>query len=90
MSIASFLNKLNAAILNPLIALAFAVATIVFVFGIVQFIRSETADSEREAGKKKILYGLLGMFIMFSVYGLIHIILGTFGISNPPNAYISF
>ena len=90
MSIASFLNKINAAILNPLIALMFAVATLVFIFGIVQFIRSETADKAREDGKKKILYGLLGMFIMFSAYGLIHLILGTFGISNPSDAYISF
>ena len=90
MSIATFLNKINAAILNPLIGLVFAIATIVFIYGIVQFIKSETADKDREAGKKKILYGLLGMFIMFSAYGLIHLILGTFGISNPPNPYISF
>ncbi len=90
MSIATFLNKINAAILNPLISLAFAIALLVFVFGIVEFIRSETSDKNREAGKKKILYGLLGMFIMFSAYGLIHLILGTFGIQNPPGAYISF
>jgi hypothetical protein len=90
MSIATFLNKINAAILNPLISLAFAIATLVFVFGLVEFIRSETSDKNREAGKKKILYGLLGMFIMFSAYGLIHLILGTFGIQNPPGAYISF
>lgn len=90
MSIATFLNKINSAILNPLIGLVFAVATIVFIYGLVEFIRSETADKAREAGKKKILYGLLGMFIMFSAYGLIHLILGTFGIPNSPGAYISF
>jgi flagellar basal body-associated protein FliL len=89
MTINEFLNKLNTAIINPLIVLVFAVATIVFVFGIVQFIKSETADKEREAGKKKIMYGLLGMFIMFSAYGLIHIVLGTFGIPGN-SSYISF
>lgn len=80
MTIVPLLRKIDTFILNPLIGLAFAVATIVFLFGIFQFIMSETADSARETAKKKILYGLLGMFIMSSAYGLIHIVLGTFGI----------
>lgn len=80
MTIVPLLKKIDTFILNPLIGLAFAVATIVFLFGIFQFIMSETADGARETAKKKILYGLLGMFIMSSAYGLIHIVLGTFGI----------
>jgi len=82
MSIVPFLNKINQFILNPLIMLAFAVATLVFFFGIFQFIKSETADTKRDEGKKKILYGLFGMFIMISAYGLIRLVLGTFGIST--------
>lgn len=76
----TFLGKVNEFILNPLITLAFAIAFLISVYGTFQFIRSETADSQREQGKRKILYGLLGMFIMFSAYGIIHLILGTFGI----------
>ncbi len=90
MSATGLLNKINAVILNPLILLVFSIATIIFIFGVFQFIKSETTDKNREEGKKKILYGLLGMFIMFSAYGLIHLILGTFGIPNPPNPYIRF
>jgi len=80
MTIVPLLKNINEFILNPIIGLAFAIATIVFLFGIFQFIMSETADNARETAKKKILYGLLGMFIMSSAYGLIHIVLGTFGI----------
>lgn len=83
MSIVEFLNKINQFILNPLITLAFAVALLVFFFGIFQFINSETADAKRDVGKRKIFYGLLGMFIMVSAFGLIRLILGTFGISPP-------
>ncbi len=88
-SIAGFLNKINEFILNPLIVLVFAIALLVFFIGIFQFIASETADSKREEGKRKILYGLLGMFIMFSAYGLIHLLLGTFGISGK-TGYLNF
>ena len=83
MSIVGLLNQINALILNPLITLAFAVALLYFFWGIVEFINSETADKGRETGRKKIMYGLLGMFIMFSAYGLIRLVLGTFGITPP-------
>lgn len=83
MDISQFLNKINQYILNPLILLAFAVAFIVFFWGIFQFIYSQTADAGRDEGKRKIFWGLFGMFIMVSAYGLIRLILGTFGITGP-------
>ena len=86
--ISGFLNKINQFILNPLIILVFAIALLVFFFGIFQFIASGTADDKREEGKRKIFWGLFGMFIMFSAYGLIHLILGTFSIPSP--SYIRF
>jgi len=75
-----FLGKINQYILNPLIFLLFAIATLVFFWGIFQFIFSQTADDKRDEGKRKIFWGLFGMFIMISAYGLIRLILGTFGI----------
>lgn len=83
MPIIPFLNKINQFILNPIIKLAFAAALLIFFWGIFQFINSQTADAKRDEGKRKIFYGLLGMFIMVSAYGLIRLILGTFGIQPP-------
>ncbi|MBX4181485.1 hypothetical protein KW807_01305 [Candidatus Parcubacteria bacterium] len=83
MTIVELLNKINRLILNPIIVLVFAVALLIFFWGIFQFILSDAADSKRADGKKKILYGLLGMFIMISAYGLIHLVLSTFGLTAP-------
>lgn len=83
MDISVFLNKVNQFILNPLILLAFGTAFLVFFWGIFQFIFSQTVDTQREEGKRKIFWGLFGMFIMISAYGLIHLILSTFGITGP-------
>ena len=83
-----FLNKINQFILNPLILLAFAVAFLAFFWGIFQFIASQTTDANRDEGKRKIFWGLFGMFIMISAFGLIRLILGSFGITGP--SYLGF
>lgn len=82
MSIGEFLNKVSDAIVNPLIRLMFAAATIVFAWGIIQFISSTENDEKREEGKRTMLWGVIGMFIMLTVYGIVAALLGTFGISN--------
>lgn len=83
MELATLLKGINRLILNPIIILAFVVAFLVFSWGIFQFIFSQTADISRAEGKRKIFWGLFGMFIMFSVYGLIRLILSTLGITGP-------
>ena len=82
-TIVPLLNRINQYILNPIILLAFAIAFVAFFIGIVQFINSETADSKREKGKAKIIWGVVGMFVMFSAFGLIRLVLGTLGLQNP-------
>lgn len=82
MDISEFLGRVNAAIVNPTILLLFAVATVVFLWGLVQFIGSAETDTGRELGKRKILWGLIGMFIMIGAIGIINILLSTFGIEN--------
>jgi hypothetical protein len=63
----------------------FAIALLIFFFGLFQFISKADDSKGREDGKRKIMYGLFGMFVMFSAYGLIHIVLNTFGITPPSN-----
>ncbi len=89
MDIKELLGKINQYILNPIILLAFAVALLVLFWGIFQFVSSETGDKERDEGKKKIIYGIIGMFIMLSAKGIISVILNTFHIgSNAGTQYI--
>ncbi len=89
-SIEGFLNKVNIFILNPLILLVFAIALLVFLYGVLQFIRNADSETGRVEGKKNIGWGLFGMFIMMSAYGLIRIILNTFGLTSKSTDYIQF
>ena len=82
MTITQFLNKVDAYILNPLILLMFAVSTVYFLYGIVKFLSTDATEKPRQEARSAILWGLVGMVIMFSVYGIIHFVMATFGISS--------
>lgn len=88
MNIIPFLNRVNELILNPLLALAFGLSFVYFTYGVVKFIRLEAGDKSRDEAKNAILWGIVGMVIMFSVYGIIRFVLATFGVTPEPNAAI--
>ncbi len=88
MTIIPFLNKVSDLILNPLILLAFGLAFVYFIYGIVKFLSLDAGDKSRKEAQDAILWGLVGMVIMFSVYGIIKFVLASFGITAPPNAAI--
>ena len=70
-------------ILNPLIVFVFAIALLVFFIGILQFIREAGEGKVSDDGKKKIVYGLVGMFVMFSAYGFVHLVRVSFALPAP-------
>ena len=81
-TIIPFLQKVLDVILNPLITLLFALAFLYFAYGIIRFLSASGDDKsgKRIEARNSILWGIVGMVIMFSVYGIINFVLGTFGI----------
>ena len=78
----SFLAKVVAQIINPLILLLAAGAFVVFLWGVFNFIRNAGDEGKREEGKSAIFWGLVGLVIIFGAYGIINIALTTFNIPN--------
>ncbi len=60
----------------------FAVALIVFVYGVFEYVRQSDSSDERAKGTQHMLWGIVGMFIMISVFGIMKLIMGSFGISG--------
>jgi nitrogen fixation-related uncharacterized protein len=77
------LNKIVEIIVNPVIFLMFAVALVVFLWGVAEFLRNSNDASSQEKGKSHILWGLIGMAIMVSAFAIIRVALGTFAIPTP-------
>lgn len=78
----SFLDKVVVQIVNPLILLLAACAFVAFIWGVFEFIAHAGDETKRTEGKKAIMWGLIGLVIIFGAYGIINVALGTFGV-NP-------
>lgn len=74
------LQKIVNIIINPVIVLGFIIATIYFFITVIQFIASADNDGERQKNKDAVMYGVIGLFVMFSVYGILRFILATFNV----------
>ena len=78
----SFLNRLNSLVLNPIIYLLFAVSFVYFIISVIRFLATDAEDrgGKRIEARNSIIWGIVGMLIMFSVYGIIRFVLDSFGI----------
>ena len=75
----TFVGNIYAAILNPIIVLLFALSFTYFMYGIVNFVWNGESADVREKGRSGMIWGIVGMFIMFSVFGILRILINTFG-----------
>ena len=75
----TLVQKVNSNIINPLIKLMFALAFLVFVWGVFQFLMNKQDEKNVTAGKQHMIWGVIGMAIMFSAFGIINLIVSTIG-----------
>lgn len=75
-------------IINPLIYLIMALALLYFLIGVFKYIRE--TDAKRAEAAKMILWGIIGLFVMVSVWGLVNVVAGTFPLSNNTMPEVKF
>lgn len=68
------------------IPILFAIAVIVFVWGVFRYVIAEGED--KQVGKNVMFYGIIGLFVMVSVWGLVTLVYNTFDLDN--NNFIYF
>jgi hypothetical protein len=74
-------------ILNIIIPLLIALALVAFFWGLVRYIWS--SGEGHEQGKNVMIAGLVSLFIMVSVFGIIRLVGDTFGVFGGSNKFIA-
>ena len=63
-----------------LVPVIFAIAFIVFLWGVYRYlILGAASEEKRQEGQKFIMYGLIGFFLMISVWGIVNLLINSFG-----------
>ncbi len=73
------IDKFVQFVLNPALMVVFSLGLLIFVFGLVEFLVALSKGAETKRGRDHMLWGIVGMFIMVSVFGIIRILNDTFG-----------
>lgn len=68
------------AIVKLLIPIVFGLALLFFFWGLAQFILNAGDEKTREDGKQRMLWGIVAMFVLASIWGIIGFLAGMLGI----------
>ncbi len=81
--LSSFLTAILSIIQKQVIPIFFGLAIIFFFYGMGQFILHDAGNEKgREDGKRKMLWGIIALFVMASIMGIIGFLGSSLGIST--------
>ncbi len=67
---------------TSVIPLIFALALVIFVWGVVQFVINTDDEVKKTKGKQFMIWGIIALTVMVSVWGLVAILGNTFGVNT--------
>jgi hypothetical protein len=71
------------AIIRMLIPIMFALAIVYFFWGMIKFIRSAGDPKAAAEGRSIMIYGVIAIAVMVSIYGLVGWLQTTLGVTSP-------
>lgn len=79
--IARFFSRVQD-ILDILIPLIITLAALVFFWGMVKFLATASDPKRREEGKALMIWGVIAIFVMISIWGFTELLASLFGINQ--------
>ncbi len=71
-------------LIMKLIPLVIGAAVLVFLFGILKFVLASDAE-DRTAARNYMIFGVIALFVMVSVWGLVNFFRNTLGVNGSVN-----
>ena len=72
--ITKLIENLNAQIIASIILLLFSLSLAMFFWGVADFIRGSNNEEMRKTGKDHMIWGIIIIFVMISVWGFVAIL----------------
>lgn len=81
-TIGHIFNFFTCLITGSIIPLLMSIATIMFIWGVIQYVINAEDSAKREEGRSFIIWGIIGLFVLVSIWGIIKLLTGTFGFNS--------
>jgi len=75
--------------LNTLIPILVGVAVVVFIWSIIKYLASSEDPTKKEGSKRILVMGVVGIFILVSIWGIVSIVLTIFFGSPEGNPFFT-
>lgn len=76
-TITDFLAQLQG-ILNKIVPFLIGLAVFIVIWGIITYVTHAAEEEKREEARRFVLWGIVGVFMMLSVWGFVNILLNSF------------
>lgn len=82
-------RTIMALINSYIIPLIIGIGGLYFMWGVVQYVTAGDSEDKKSAGRSMMIYGIIALFVMISVWGLVNLLSGTFDLEeNLPSSEI--
>ncbi len=75
----TILQKIGSEILAPAYQFVVVISVLYFLYGVAKFVYDMRNPTEKNTGKQHLLWGMVGLFIILSVGGILKIFESVFG-----------
>ena len=79
-TIASLIQFGTCTIYQSIIPLLISLAVAMFIWGVIQYILNDAEEAKKAKGKQYMLWGIIAITAIVSIWGLVHILTSTFNI----------
>lgn len=69
-------------ILNIVIPVLMVLATVIFLYGVITYITAAGDEEKLASSRKYIIWGLVALFVMVVIWGLVTVLINTFGVQR--------
>ncbi len=70
-------------IIRPVVPLLIGLAVVFFVYGVFKYVFANGGE-DKEKGRDFMIWGVIGLFVMISVWGLVNVVKDTFNLNDNP------
>lgn len=70
-------------LMRPLVTIVIGLALLYFLWGVVKFISASGDESEVTKGKEAMFWGIIALFVMVSIQGIVYFVTNSIEITGP-------